>query len=357
MLHQYQQEIILILVILSALFLFTILKKRSKQKTIDDLPQNDNVTSAPVDTQSKTTFTSSENTKLPEVAVTPQEIPEQSESRRKSDRTIEKRPVPEGVKVTKQNFCEFAGQRVLIAEDNIINQKVILGLLGGSGIELVVANDGQEALDILQNDSNFLMILMDANMPRVDGFQATRTIRANPAYDHILVVALSGDTAADDIKKMKEAGMSEQLEKPLRMESLYKIFYAYTGQKSNETQEKSPNKTHIAKELNSDIGLEACGGDEEFYREILSEFMLDYSDSSRKLGDLLRSNDLLGADKLLLDIIGVASNIGANLLGGVAVTLKLALSDTQEKSYFSLFDRYKIHLATLQQEIKEYLKQ
>lgn len=183
--------------------------------------------------------------------------------RRKSDTLIQKRSVPPHEKITKQNFSEFAGERILVAEDNLINQKVLLGLLAGSGIELVLANDGQEALDILENDTNFLMILMDAHMPRVDGFEATRIIRANPQYDHILVVALSGDTASDDIHKMKSAGMSEHLEKPLRMEALYKIFYAYTG---NSAKKVNVTEFKITKNLDTKIGLETCGDDEGFYR-------------------------------------------------------------------------------------------
>jgi len=273
-------------------------------------------------------------------------------SRRKSDKTIQKRSVPEHGKITKQNFSEFAGERILVAEDNIINQKVLLGLLAGSGIELVMANDGQEALDILKNDTNFLMILMDAHMPRVDGFQATRIIRENPKYDHILVVALSGDTASDDIQKMKNAGMSEQLEKPLRMESLYKIIYAYTGK---ETPISEPTEAVMRKNLDVDKGLQTCAGDEDFYREILAELMSDYGNSSDALGELLRSNNFQAADALLLDIIGVAENIGAHPLGEIASNMKLALSDTHEQSYFSLFDQYKIHLDRLKQDIREYL--
>ena len=275
-----------------------------------------------------------------------------STSRRKSDKTIQKRSVPEHGKITKQNFSEFAGERILVAEDNHINQKVLLGLLAGSGIELVMANDGQEALDILENDTNFLMILMDAHMPRVDGFQATRTIRENPKYDHILVVALSGDTASDDIQKMKNAGMSEQLEKPLRIESLYKIIYAYTGK---ETHKDESVEAIMTKNLDTEKGLQTCGGDEDFYREILSEFMTDYANSSDKLGELLRSNNIQAADAYLLDIIGVAENIGAHPLGEIASNMKLALSDTHEQSYFSLFDQYKVHLDRLMQEIREYL--
>jgi len=272
--------------------------------------------------------------------------------RRKSDKTIQKRSVPGHGKITKQNFSEFAGERILVAEDNLINQKVLVGLLAGSGIELVMANDGQEALDILENDTNFLMILMDAHMPRVDGFEATRIIRGNPKYDHILVVALSGDTASDDIQKMKSAGMSEQLEKPLRMDSLYDIIYAYTG-KGNQHDESA--ETNKRKNLDVEIGLQTCGEDEAFYREILSEFIADYADSSDRLGELLRSNNLHDADALLLDIIGVTENIGAHPLAEIASNIKLALSDTQEKSYFSLFDQYKLRLDRLMQDIRTYI--
>jgi CheY-like chemotaxis protein len=215
-----------------------------------------------------------------------------------------------------------------------------------------MANDGQEALDILENDTNFVMILMDAHMPRVDGFQATRIIRANPQYDHILVVALSGDTAADDIQKMKNAGMSEQLEKPLRMESLYKIIYAYTGK---ETDKKEPAEAVMTKNLDTEKGAQTCGGDDNFYREILSEFMADYANSSDTLGELLRANNMQAADALLLDIIGVAENIGAHPLGEIASNMKLALTDTHEQNYFSLFDQYKVHLDRLMQDIRAYL--
>jgi CheY-like chemotaxis protein len=277
---------------------------------------------------------------------------EELTDRRKSDKTIQKRSVPEHGKITKQNFAEFAGERILVAEDNVINQKVLLGLLAGSGIELVMANDGQETLDILENDTNFLMILMDAHMPRVDGFEATRIIRENPKYDHILVVALSGDTASDDIQKMKNAGMSEQLEKPLRMDALYNILYAYTGE---GTQNDEFTEAIMTKILDADKGLQTCGGDENFYREILSEFITDYANSSDKLGELLRSNNMQDADAYLLDIIGVAENIGAHPLGKIASNIKVALGDTHERSYFILFDQYKIQLGRLLQDIREYL--
>ena len=271
-------------------------------------------------------------------------------------KVISKRSVPQHEKITKKNFQEFSGERILVAEDNLINQKVLTGLLAGSGIDVTIANDGQEALDILENDSNFVMILMDAHMPRVDGFEATRIIRANSKYDHILVVALSGDTAADDIAKMRNAGMAEQLEKPLRMEALYNIFYAYTGKKeSDDTDDDDFIEVVMTKELNGDKGLEICGGDEGFYREILNEFINTYENSTQKLGDLLQNGNMEEADKLLLDIIGITANIGAEPLHKIANDIKNALSDTEEKSYLTLADQYRSHLENLIKDIKNYI--
>lgn len=359
MFNEFQQEIIVtVVIVLFILVLYFILKRRSTSQSHINKSEKSDISEVAVQEKVKVVPEIKVEARKEEgdlgVVITPahEDKYKDSTNRRKSDKTIPKRSVPEHGKITKQSFSEFAGERILVAEDNTINQKVLLGLLAGSGIELVMANDGQEALDILENDTNFLMILMDAHMPRVDGFQATRTIRANPKYDHILVVALSGDIASDDIQKMKNAGMSEQLAKPLRMESLYKIIYAYTGK---ETHKDECIDVAMTKSLDTEKGLETCGGDKNFYREILSEFMTGYADSSDRLGELLRANNIQAADAYLLDIIGVTENIGAHPLGEIASNMKLALGDTHEQSYFGFFDQYKIHLDRLMQDIRAYL--
>ena len=261
-------------------------------------------------------------------------------------------------KINKEHFKEFAGMRILVAEDNMINQKVINGLLADSGIEIVMADDGQEALDILEKDNDFTLILMDAHMPRVDGFEATRAIRQNPQYDHILVVALSGDTAADDIKKMRNAGMEEQLEKPLKMDALYDIFASYYNVSNDETLDSDDDDDYISvpitKELDGDKGLEVCGGDKDFYLEILNEFLTNYSNSAEDLKKLLEDTQTAKADKLLLDIVGLTANIGATNLNNIAKNLKEAIHDTEEKSYLTILSEYKRHLYGLLHDIKDF---
>lgn len=261
--------------------------------------------------------------------------------------------VPEHEKITKENFKDFKGVKLLVAEDNVINQKVIMGLLSESGIEITIAEDGQVVLDILEKDSNFDMILMDVHMPRVDGFQATKIIRENPKYEHIVIVALSGDVATDDIRRMTEAGMEEHLEKPLRMEDFYDILYAYTKSK-NDKKEKTLVEVIVTQELNGDKGLAVCGGDEDFYKDILSEFINTYTNVSHKLKEQLKEKNMKDADALLLDFIGITANIGADTIKNIAVELKAAIKNMDEQSYLAILDNFEIHLSKLLKDIEEY---
>lgn len=254
-------------------------------------------------------------------------------------------------KITKDDFSIFNGVRILIAEDNFINQKVITGLLSDSGIEIIMANDGQECLNILKDDTNFSLILMDAHMPIIDGFQATRHIRKTPEYEHLPVIALSGDTAADDIRNMLNVGMEDHLEKPLRMDPLYDILYMYTN--GNETNTKTKEESV---EFDINQGIEICGGDKEFYLEILNEFMDNYSDSANNIKKYLNENNSKDADKLLLDISGIAANIGAEDLHNSALELKASIASPDDMAYIDSLKNFKRTLTHITQLIQEYIQ-
>ncbi|MGB3961144.1 MAG: response regulator, partial [Sulfurimonas sp.] len=254
-------------------------------------------------------------------------------SSQESVQTLQKRKLIIHDKITKQDFKEFSGARILVAEDNLINQKVISGLLAESGIDVIIVNNGQEALDILQTDTNFTLIIMDAQMPIMGGIEATNAIRKNTNYNHIPIVALSGDTSESDIKKMLAAGMDGHLEKPLRIDALYDILYIYTEDKENQ-------KYFTYDELNVEKGLETCAGDANFYHEILDEFVTTYSDSDTKIFEYLDNNELILADKYLLDLLGITSHIGADNLNKVIKKIKEVLKDTDEKSHLTLARQY-----------------
>lgn len=258
-----------------------------------------------------------------------------------------KQEVPEHGKINKSDFIDFSGSRIMIVEDNLINQKVINGLLSDSEMDIVTVNDGQEALDYLEKDNNFSIILMDIHMPNVDGYEATRIIRANPNYNHITVVALSGDTSKNDINNMKKAGMQEHLEKPLKMDPLYDIFSAYI--------KVSENLSEKTKELNIINGLYICGEDEEFYKEILNDYINNYSNSIKEIQELLYDKRYSDAQEKLLDINGVTLNIGADRLSESGSQLRLSLNNPEDKEFIQLFKVFTTHFETLEREIKEYI--
>lgn len=265
-------------------------------------------------------------------------------------------------KITKDDLAEFDGNRVLMAEDNLINQKVMKRLLEGSGIDLVIAENGQECLDILSNDNNFLLVLMDANMPIMDGFEATRQIRANPNYDHIAVAALSGDVAADDIRRMREAGMEEQLAKPIKVDALFDVMYCYLNIKSEgaaaapaggDAPAADPSNMQV---LNAGKGLNIAGNDVPMYKEILNEFLETYAEADQLLATYLEHNHEDFIKMLLLDIHGVAANIGAERLANSSEMMREAILGQNSGEYANLQSNFNVDLRMTIAKIHDYLE-
>jgi CheY-like chemotaxis protein len=350
LIHQYFTDILAAILTLTLIIIMAIIKRSSIKKEVIE---------EEIEPQEKDDKTIEEEMIIEDTIVPvihedePEEEAAQADEKEvnKSETRLKRELVAHG-KINKDNFKEFAGTRILIAEDNFINQKVITGLLADTGIEIVMANDGQECLNILKDDTNFALILMDAHMPVIDGFQATRQIRKTPEYEHIPVIALSGDTAADDIKNMLNVGMEAHLEKPLKMDALYDILYMYTTgdeQEGNNTKEEDI-------EFDIEQGLEICGGDKEFYLEILNEFMDNYSNSDKQIKEYLSQNDSKSADQILLDISGLAANIGAEHLHTAALKLKEDIKSPEDMAYIDSLKNYTRSLKHISELITEYKK-
>ena len=111
--------------------------------------------------------------------------------------------------------------RILVAEDNPVNQKLVQTLLEGRGYQTALASNGQEALDMLDAQA-FDLVLMDVQMPVMDGLRATRAMRARPHLESLPVLALSADATDDDRHRCMDAGMNEHLSKPVIPESLFR---------------------------------------------------------------------------------------------------------------------------------------
>ncbi len=115
---------------------------------------------------------------------------------------------------------------ILVVEDNLINQEIILGILEDSGIIIDIANNGQEAIDIFKTNKNkYQLIIMDIQMPIMNGYEATKRIRE--IDKNIPIIALTANAMKEDAIKTLKAGMNEHLNKPIDVENLYKILLKY----------------------------------------------------------------------------------------------------------------------------------
>ena len=259
-------------------------------------------------------------------------------------------------KVTKNDLSVLGGSRILLAEDNVINQTVLFGLLEDTGIEVIIANDGKEALEKLEKYPDIEMVLMDINMPVMDGYEATIALRKKSQYDHIPVIALTANAMQKDIDRAKEVGMREHLGKPIDVQALYTLLLTYITVKKdvleirkNRKKEDKKNDDDLKdtlkqisrlKELNVQEGMERVGGDALLYRNILFDFSDIFKDSVAKFEMLFKEGDTEEAARLAHNIKGVAGNIGAESLFKMMELIEEALAH-QEDDLALLLHRYK----------------
>lgn len=122
------------------------------------------------------------------------------------------------------NINPLTSERILVAEDNIINQEIILGLLEDTNLVIDIANNGEEVIQLHQKHL-YALILMDIQMPVLDGYEAARVIRE--IDQEIPIIAVTASAMKEDVEKTKAAGMNDHLNKPIEVDKLYEILFKY----------------------------------------------------------------------------------------------------------------------------------
>jgi signal transduction histidine kinase/response regulator RpfG family c-di-GMP phosphodiesterase len=265
----------------------------------------------------------------------------------------------------KDELLKLKNKHILLAEDNEINQRVLVGLLDGTGIKVSIAENGKEAIQKLHENPKFDLILMDISMPVMDGYEASQIIRDYDEYDSIPILALTANSMEDEIEHAISCGMQGFIGKPLSVDVLYEKLLEFLGKKDSkekvfrakEKRAKVQQDDKEKKNINTDIldvidGTKRCGNDEDLYKAILNDFNEMYADSVEVFKSISSEKRYSDGKKFAHDVKGVSANIGAKELSKAAQALEKAFVNESKSNYPILIKNYQESLNRLLDEIK-----
>ena len=230
-------------------------------------------------------------------------------------------------------MARLRGARILLAEDNDINQQIAVELLEGAGAKVEVAGNGRVAVEILTNrpqPPRFDVVLMDLQMPEMDGYQATAKLRSDARFANLPIIAMTAHATIEERQRCLASGMNDHISKPIDPNMLYETvarFYRPVAQsssaKSTEGQGKQPGPDLPDIDgLDTKDGLTRVAGNRQLYLKLLRQFVEQQGPSISQISAALATGDAALAERLAHTLKGVAGNIGARPVQAAAGELE-----------------------------------
>ena len=252
---------------------------------------------------------------------------------------VRKRAAPARVS-TEEELRKIRGARLLLAEDNEINQQVAQEILEGAGLVVSIANNGKEAVQKVKADS-YDAVLMDIQMPVMGGFEATRKIRSQKRFKGLPIIAMTAHAMAGDREKSLEAGMNDHVTKPIDPEELISALVRWIKPGVREIS-KDPCNIVTPAEKGEDLlpnelpgisilsGLSRVGGNRQLYVKLLCKFRESQENALQQIKAALQSGNMETAGRLAHTVKGVSGNLGMEGLYRAAAELEKAIKEGQE---------------------------
>ncbi len=274
---------------------------------------------------------------------------------------IFKSPIVETKDIKQQNFASFKNKHILIVEDNMINQKVLANLLQPAGVDVTVANNGKEAVEIVkkENTETFDLVLMDINMPVMDGYAATQAIRYEQRFDSLPIIAFTALVMESEIHKMFSSGVNAFLSKPLNIGKLYTALAMFLLEDPLEAEENVGTDTKNISSLpglNVEEGIKHSNNSKALYMEILKEFDEAYGKSDQVFTNLVKEHRFEQLKMLCLDMKGLSGAIGATEMNKNIEEIHKILLYKKFELLPGYIETYNKELSTLIQSLHLYLK-
>jgi PAS domain S-box-containing protein len=234
--------------------------------------------------------------------------------------------------IDSESLRPVQGADILLVEDNEINQQVASELLAHAGFYVDIANHGQEAIDQLQV-KKYDCVLMDVQMPIMDGYTATRKLREDERFNELPILAMTANVTAQDRQLSQDAGMNDHIAKPISPQILFNALLKWIPHGEREVPEIAQGTESAADKvvlpdlpgIDTQDGLERLGGNAGLYLRLLEKFADNQENAIEGITLAFIDNDSEQMVRLAHTLKGVAGNIGATQLQQLATELETAL--------------------------------
>jgi two-component system sensor histidine kinase/response regulator len=219
--------------------------------------------------------------------------------------------------------------RILLAEDNPMNQKLAVTLLKKAGYSVDAVENGRRAIQSLKLKA-YDLILMDVQMSEMDGFEVTKIIRAREGEaKHTPIIAMTAHAMKGDRERCLQAGMDDYISKPIEPQELFGAIEKWTKFRGKE-KDLSPSKSELAlsehiepvEPIDLESALLRFEGDKEFFKEMLREFLSYAPKQLDKLAEAIKTGDAKVVEREAHSLKGAAGNLGAKSIADLALRLE-----------------------------------
>ena len=226
-----------------------------------------------------------------------------------------------------RNYTHLEGINILLVDDNAINQEIACELLSSVGARITVASHGEEALQKLEQAS-FDCVLMDVQMPVMDGLEATRRIRANPQYRTLPIIAMTAGALPEERAETQAAGMNLHITKPLDFRELLEAVSELTGHDTPAVNQQPPQSATTVPSADDPIdiafGLRMSGGKPGLYRRLLGSYVSSVPARAASIEQALRNQDFSDLQRTAHTLKGSSSTLGLRTVTALAAELEIA---------------------------------
>lgn len=255
--------------------------------------------------------------------------------------------------------------RILLTEDNDINQLVATELLESAGLIVEIANNGQEAVDKVKNSAgnNYDLVFMDLQMPIMDGISATQNIRKMPEFNGLPIVAMTADVIMGIKEKCFEAGMQDFITKPINPDEFFNVIIKWIktinrheiDEQSHEIEKDTIIELPVLNYTDINDGLKRVGGNKKLYLNLLEKFYTKNFNIVSEVKAALKENDYEKAVRLIHTIKGVSGNLGAIRLNKASTIIEQEVKNNNE-NIVELLDEYNVEIALTLNEIEDWFR-